>query len=74
MVAMQSVVSETGVTTSALPNLHIVLSVFTADGFASTSRILYYVVYTINPQTRLRVPPFIGFPWNGDFVGASRRN
>ena len=61
------VVGETGVTTTAEPNLHIVWSVFADKGFSSSSRILYYVARYLNVGTRLHAPPLMRFiqdhPW-----------
>ena len=55
------VVGETGVTTTAEPNLHIVWSVFADKGFSSSSRILYYVARYLNVGTRLHAPPLMRF-------------
>ena len=52
---------ETGVTKTAAPNLHIVWSVFAAEGFSTSSRIFYYVVRDLNASTWMRAPPFMRF-------------
>ena len=65
---------ETGVTKTAAPNLHIVWSVFAAEGFSTSSRIFYYVARDLNASTWLRAPPFMRFIQDHPWTAVSEAN
>ena len=65
---------ETGVTKTAAPNLHIVWSVFAAEGFSTSSRIFYYIARDLNAITWLRAPPFMRFIQDHPWTAVSEAN